>query len=502
MFLCSLILLQVAAATAAAVRSHRNNVIFWVSEPVLPGETALISIASTYVQHQTDPVQIYARQLATSPFTPLKVQGETEYGVSATIPTTYAIGEFELQVRRGNATGPPYRANIPRPWFVFGDQGDTSTPGGFIRVIGDGISLPSAASYPSFDRTMKKLGLSAATAAAAAAATPVPQVFLTPTTASTSSTPNGFATIQVAGTNLTRSHATFHLPTNIAPGTYTIHVSNALTGTRVPICTFLTPSVSCLSTVNITEPRQLPSSSKRCTVQAPQPGYGRNATLAVHAALSDCGLGGTIYFPRGQYFIHGPILVPEGCVLQGERRDMVSVFFFEQNQTTAPAAYITGATNTTQSFGIADLTVYVTSFAKDIIRFQPATNGGFVKRIRMRFNSYFALEPITGQSSRGRNTSWPHSVGTAVMLAGKNVQIVDNDIYSSGDVVSTLYNGMPGGSYFHIARNRFWNGGTTHWYVSFFSLLSPLSSKSFFSMHAMSLMKMCQLFFFLLNAGE
>ena len=36
-------------------------------------------------------------------------------------------------------------------------------------------------------------------------------------------------------------------------------------------------------------------------------------------------------------------------------------------------------------------------------------------------------------------------------------------LYCSGDVVSTLYNGMPGGSYFHIANNRFWNGGTTHW---------------------------------------
>ena len=79
------------------------------------------------------------------------------------------------------------------------------------------------------------------------------------------------------------------------------------------------------------------------------------------------------------------------------------------------------------------------------------------------YNSYFCLEPSTGQASRGRNTSWPHSQGTAVMLAGKNVQVDSCDIYSTGDVVSTLYNGMPGGSYFHIVNNRFWNGGTTHW---------------------------------------
>ena len=44
--------------------------------------------------------------------------------------------------------------------------------------------------------------------------------------------------------------------------------------------------------------------------------------------------------------------------------------------------------------------------------------------------------------------------------------MTDNDIFSSGDVVSTLNNGAAGATYMHIARNRFWNGGTTHWGVS------------------------------------
>ena len=51
------------------------------------------------------------------------------------------------------------------------------------------------------------------------------------------------------------------------------------------------------------------------------------------------------------------------------------------------------------------------------------------------------------------------------MLAGTNLIVTDNDIYSSGDVVSTRNNGAAGASYMHIARNRFWNGGTTHWCV-------------------------------------
>jgi hypothetical protein len=44
--------------------------------------------------------------------------------------------------------------------------------------------------------------------------------------------------------------------------------------------------------------------------------------------------------------------------------------------------------------------------------------------------------------------------------------VTDNDIYSTGDVVSTRNNGASGAEYMHIARNRIWNGGTTHWGIS------------------------------------
>ena len=36
------------------------------------------------------------------------------------------------------------------------------------------------------------------------------------------------------------------------------------------------------------------------------------------------------------------------------------------------------------------------------------------------------------------------------MLAGKNLFVTDNDIYSSGDVVSTLNNGAAGAEYMHV----------------------------------------------------
>ena len=100
------------------------------------------------------------------------------------------------------------------------------------------------------------------------------------------------------------------------------------------------------------------------------------------------------------------------------------------------------------------------------MRFRPDTDGGFLRRCRIRFNSYFCLESVQGQGARGRDTAWSHSIGCAVKLAGTNIFVEDNDIFSSGDVVSTRDNGAAGATYMQIARNRFFNGGTTHWGIS------------------------------------
>jgi len=173
-----------------------------------------------------------------------------------------------------------------------------------------------------------------------------------------------------------------------------------------------------------------------------------------------------VFFPRGQYFVEGQILIPQFTVVRGEAGSLSSIYFAEENTTTAPPAYITSSSTSAPQWGISDITVYVTAFANNVVAFLPGTANAFMTRVRIRYNSYFCLEPKDNSSSRGRKASWPQNSGTAVMLAGRNLFVTDNDIYSSGDVVSTLNNGAAGAEYMHIARNRFWNGGTTHWGVS------------------------------------
>lgn len=417
--------------------NHTVPKIFWVSEPVLPGEFAVVAFATGGgTTDPADPLQVFGKCSATADgaWVALAVQGATEHGVSALVPATWPAGEFQLRL---GSSGPAYTVNTPRPWFIFGDQGSFSTPGGTVRVIGDAI------------------GLGAAKASVAQLLITQPSGKVLKISAQLDGGP--------PGSKPSRSHAFFELPSSLAVGVYPVAVANSATGTAAPLCTFLDQHTPCLATLNISKPFEW--KSQIFTVNATQPGVGHDATTAVQSAVQAANVnGGVVFFPTGQYFIRGPIIVEPGVVLKGASRELVSIYFHEDNQTTAPAAYLTSSRP--GAWGVEGLTFYITSFANDIVRFVPGTDGAFLRRSRIRFNSYFCLEPVEGKGSRGRDTAWSHAVGTAVKLAGQNIFVEDNDIYSSGDVVSTLNNGAAGAAFMHIARNTFWNGGTTHWGIS------------------------------------
>eukprot|EP00040_Diaphanoeca_grandis_P025574 m.141853 g.141853 ORF g.141853 m.141853 type:complete len:943 (+) comp30217_c0_seq1:33-2861(+) len=421
-----------SSCTAQSLNVH------WVSTPVLPGQTALIAVAPRMDNSTT----IELRCSSSSPWLKMALTGVTEFGCAIQVPST--CSEFGLQVRANG--GPITNMNVADPWFMFGDGGSSSTPGGWVRVIGEGITLTANSQT-------------------------LPTLLLVPLQASSQKTLTLTAKPSVfgdgVGAKLTRWHAFFDIPATVEAGT-TFNVSISNNGddpsSFVPLCTFVNENVACLNTWTINSPHVW--KSEVFTVKAEQPGVGRNATDAVLAALQQCTAngGGVVYFPRGQYFISVPLVVSPGTILRGESRALVSIYFAEANQNNAPPAYVTSTVG--GSWGAEDLTFYVTAYAHNIVQFQPGTDFAFLRRCRIRYNSYFCLEPVLGQGSRGRNSAWSHAVGTAVMLAGTNLFVEDNDIFSSGDVVSTLNNGAVGGTYMQIARNRFYNGGTTHWGIS------------------------------------
>ena len=428
---CLSILLCASISCLSNGQSHAPQ-IFWSSNPVQPGETVLLGTTGPCVE-------IEARMISARNFTAVDhVKGSvTDGGLAFKFPNKWKAGALDVRVRGSSGTWSDiHQLNAPDPWFAFGDKGSVSVPGGFVRVVGvnmvyDGgapvLTLTSSAgdvvhieAYTNEDAKFP---------------------FLRPS----------------------RWHVAFPIPSTTDPGDYAASIHNGAASTE--LCTFLDENRTCEKFVSVRYPSPWPNEANRFVVRAPQPGYGRNATTAFEEAFAAAAAsnGGVVYVPRGQYFVRGPLIIPEKTVLRGAGRELVAIYFEEDNATTAPPAYVTGSGT---SFGVEGVSLYVTSYATNIVQFSTMTDGAFLRDSRIRYNSYFCLEPEEGKGSRGRNTFWSTAVGTAVKIAGTNVVVRNNDIYSSGDVVSTLQNGGAGTSYLLVQNNRFWNGGTTHWGIS------------------------------------
>jgi hypothetical protein len=369
--------------------------------------------------------------------------GVTNAGCAVVVPPAFNYAEFEVRATSpasrsdgdGTAPAPALAVNRPSAWFAFGDRGDTATAGGWLRIVGEAISLerPSALA-------LRQHGQPPHTIAARAA-------------------PDGGS----IGAKPTRWHAFYDIPAALPPGTYEVALRGYTAAAVVAekLCTFTSVHTPCLSTINITASAPFPSSSKVFTVKAQQPGVGRNATAAVLGALAEARAsgGGTVFFPRGQYFIDTPIIVPDNTVIKGEGQALVSIYFAEstcpcdlvewarlytanhslygKNFTkclqgcTAPLAYITSDLTKNKtghpivgfqpSWGIEDLAVYVTSYAKNVVQFQPQSDGCFVRRVTIRFNSQLSHNPGDhGKPGRGgRTANWNAGTGQAVTLAGR-----------------------------------------------------------------------------------
>ena len=90
--------------THATLASAADPTIFWVSEPLAPGDAAVIAFASPPALASAAPLRlspapapdVYARQ-GSGAWAKLHTEGPTAYGITAVVPTTFTLGEFEVR---------------------------------------------------------------------------------------------------------------------------------------------------------------------------------------------------------------------------------------------------------------------------------------------------------------------------------------------------------------------------------------------------------------------
>lgn len=492
--LLSLVALDLAHASSTPT-------ISWISEPVGSGETALVLgdgfSATSLVRLSTTSSWLPFQNVSLTPIANQTTPGTLKF----LIPPDFALDAWAVSVvnTESGATSPEYVLNGARPWWVQGDIGDAATPGGWLRVFGLGVAAvdPPAVAIEAQLRAAVRTMTSAPTGAAGsadslfgAAAETVAELRAVLRAASP---PNctlrlipvgGGAAIDLraATSNASTWSAYFHVPASIMPASYLVSVSNGrgAAGGFTPLDSFVSQSSPHVNSVLIAPPRSWPGAARftvgvrslPCRMPCNTSDMALSEALAAAAAAG----GGTVYFPRGQYFLSKPVVIPPNTVLAGEQIDTVALYFAEyETPSGAPPAIFSLSLpqngSATGSWGVQDLSLYVSGFHNIIFDANNCTDGFYLRRVRTRANAFFgANEEFTNTRGRWQNYTWG-SNGAVLMTNARNWEVTDCDLYSTTTVISSqrpscrakVWPGQCHASYYgYVARNRLWNGAAAH----------------------------------------
>lgn len=345
------------------VSSAPLNHIFWASEPVHPNNAVLI--AGSDLQAVT---LIKVRRLGNTPLTAnekptaagmyhtVKPLQATVQSLKFILPATLKMGAFECVVK-SPGWSQTIVLNTPHVWWMQGNHGTFSTPGGSLRAFGNSLSCGSPGEARLTSANGKQFMLR-------------------------SPPGDGYA-------------LSFALPSKLPAGAYQVAVCNGLSSTW-----------SYAGTWQIKRPKPWPGQ-----VFNVMDFYGRNAkkeilrtlgnynpprdrTAAIEAALKRAARngGGIVYFPPGKYIFAGELNVPPHTILKGAGMG-VTVLWFDQygyaingrrrtdDQYPVPPCLMKGG-----AYRVEDMSLYVPRHFKNGIRsgehFQ-------MKHVRIRVDRYW-----------------------------------------------------------------------------------------------------------------
>lgn len=407
--------MKLSLSTAIAAPS-----IFWVSDPINPDETALMTgydfqeVSKLEISElDNSPFQIVKKTIFINPIILKPIRQNSEL-IEFIIPKDYSNGVYKIKLITKHREIYTY-FNRPTIYWVQGNAGLTSTPGGWIRVLGKNIARSSE------------------------------------TLLSLSSAKNTGETIYIKPSKWGLWDASFNLPKNINVGVYKLKLWNGQgdhdTWTEAGQLTIQLPNIIKAKTINLKSYGAF--------------GDGRHDdTRAIQLALSALreNGGGTLWIPRGRYRISSEIKIPSHVKIEGESSELVSLNWPEfQNP---PNALLSGFTD----ISIKNLTIYASNYSSII-------SGGFEKNsnpdetlppgnicidnLVIRASAYRGHISPTQAMQRLQDALKVHFLTGAVTirLTGRNLRITNSNIYGSGSAFLLL---NPEGAY--VAHNEIYNG--------------------------------------------
>jgi hypothetical protein len=242
--------------------------INWVSDPLRAGEIGMVAGGGFSAASKVTLTDSSGKAVVTAAI------DATDSALKFAMPAAAAQQVYDVSVD-GSA---PYPINVPDVWWWQGDNGNVSTPSGWLRVFGRALAPPStateteaseltvtleasllaAAKAQDFERAQQLVRqLAGAELDSAALAVSGTQLRLTPVSAEpTDASP---ITLSAVGANTTEFHALFEIPSSMTPGTYKAEISSGTAsksaGEWFPLSMFESPAMAAVSHVTIEAPR-------------------------------------------------------------------------------------------------------------------------------------------------------------------------------------------------------------------------------------------------------
>jgi hypothetical protein len=270
-----------ATGTADSARPH----VFWASQPVGPDQTVLAATGGTETGAQVDVARLgdgeagapQATSLAPLAWRAATVLQSSTTSVKFVVPADWAQGVYAFRVHNGGAVSDPVLLNVPDPWFIQGDQGESAAPGGWLQVHGTALALPGAAPRLALVRDGKRVA------------------DLRPEAGG-----NGFA-------------QRFRVPVDVASGRYEVYVHNGFggPGAWTRFHTFVETAVD---SVLIAPSERAPAVDVDVSSQ---PGSDDDARFASALGALGASGGGVLHVPAGSFTLSRQLRLPDHTIVRG-----------------------------------------------------------------------------------------------------------------------------------------------------------------------------------------
>lgn len=402
-------LLVVLALTLFIGVTRADVISLWASDPVGPDETALVvgsgfSETSAHVERLADnPDALFEPDQSAE----VNLQQISRTSLKFTIPKNFAPGVYRF--RYENMTQDFNAASI---YWVQGDQGAKSSPGGWLRIFGRNIRRTSGA--------VLKLA---------------------------STETKSEIALKSDGGSLWDS--SFAIPSTLATGTYQLRIWNGNGDAS-----------SWRSAGNWRIERQVSASKPQLNArELGARGDGiQDDTNALITGLKRLALegGGTLWLPKGYYKLSAALLLPRGVRLRGEDRKLVRLIWTDF--VDPPHALIEGVSD----FSIEDVSIDANNHAHVIAGgFQLGSNSSSVdagniaiRRVTIRASMYRGhIKPDQAISRFKAALAFSTGGPDTIRLSGQNLVVEDCDVFGSG---RSLYLLRPQSA--RIQRSKFYNG--------------------------------------------